>query len=130
VLWAIARSPLILGSNLTELDELTRSLITNQGLIEMNQGAWTSRPVAGLRGGHENVRVWVASQLHSPGGDRFVAVFNLGSESMTLRTSWHSLGSQSPNVAAVNLLTGERIARGKAVDLRLAAHASAVYRLH
>jgi len=59
VLWAIARSPLILGSNLTELDELTRSLITNQGLIEMNQGAWTSHPAAGLPAGDENVRVWV-----------------------------------------------------------------------
>jgi hypothetical protein len=49
---------------------------------------------------------------------------------MTLRTSWHSLGSPSPKVAAINLLTGERIARGEAIDLRLAAHASAAYRLH
>jgi hypothetical protein len=130
VLWAIARSPLILGSNLTELDELTRSLITNQGLIGMNQGAWTSHPAADSPAGDKNVRVWVASPTHSRSGDRIVAVFNLGSQPMTLRASWRSLGSQSPSVAAINLLTGERIARGEAVDLRLAAHASAVYRLH
>jgi hypothetical protein len=56
-----------------------------------------------------------------------VAVFNLGFQPMALRASWRSLGSRSASVAAINLLTGERIARGEAVDLRLAAHASAVY---
>jgi alpha-galactosidase len=130
VLWAIARSPLILGSNLTELDELTRSLIPNQRLIEINQGAWTSHPAAALPGGDENIRVWVASPTHSRSGDRIVAVFNLGSQPMTLQASWHSLGSRSPSVAVINLLTGEGIDRSEAVDLRLPAHASAVYRLH
>jgi hypothetical protein len=130
VLWAIARSPLILGGNLIELDELTRSLITNHGLIEMNQGAWTSHPVADLPTGYGNVRVWAASQVNSPSGDRIVAVFNLGSQPLTLRASWHTLGSQSPRVAAVNLLTGERLGRDDAFDLQLAAHASVAYRLH
>ena len=36
-LWAISRSPLILGANLTRLDDFTRSLITNQAVLFMNQ---------------------------------------------------------------------------------------------
>ena len=36
-LWAIARSPLILGANLTKLDDFTRSLMTNQSMLFMNQ---------------------------------------------------------------------------------------------
>ncbi len=44
-LWAIARSPLILGANLTKLDEFTRSLITNQSILFMNQNVTYSHPV-------------------------------------------------------------------------------------
>ena len=44
-LWAIARSPLILGANLTKLDDFTRSLITNQSILFMNQSVTYSHPV-------------------------------------------------------------------------------------
>ena len=33
-LWAISRSPLILGTNLTKLDDFTRSLITNKEVLK------------------------------------------------------------------------------------------------
>ena len=44
-LWAIARSPLILGANLTRLDDYTRCLITNQAILFMDQYATYSHPV-------------------------------------------------------------------------------------
>jgi alpha-galactosidase len=130
VLWAIARSPLILGSNLTKLDGRTRSLITNQMLIDLNQGAWTSRPVTHLPAGYDNVRIWVASPLHSGSGDKIVAVFNLGSQPTTVRAPWKILGLESPRMTVSNLLTGERVGRNEPVEIRLSAHASMVYRLH
>lgn len=130
VLWTIARSPLILGANLTKLDERTRSLITNRGLIDVNQGDWTSHPLADLPEGYGNVRVWIATQSHARKGDRIVALFNLGSEPTTIRQPWKSLGLQSPRTAVFNVLTGERVATDEPVEVRLAAHASAVYRLH
>jgi alpha-galactosidase len=46
-LWSIARSPLILGANLTRLDDFTRSLITNQSILFMNQTMYLQPP-----GGH------------------------------------------------------------------------------
>ena len=42
-LWAMARSPLILGANLTLLDESTLSLITDRDLIRVDQTATASR---------------------------------------------------------------------------------------
>ena len=44
-LWAIARCPLILGANLTRLDDFTRSLVTNQEVLFMNQNVTYSHPV-------------------------------------------------------------------------------------
>ena len=43
-LWAISRSPLILGANLTKLDDFTRSLITNKEVLDINQNAVESEP--------------------------------------------------------------------------------------
>ena len=43
-LWAISRSPLILGTNLTKLDDFTRSLITNKEVLDLNQQAVESKP--------------------------------------------------------------------------------------
>ena len=44
-LWSITRSPLILGANLTKLDDFTRSLIANQSILFINQNATYSHPV-------------------------------------------------------------------------------------
>ena len=43
-LWAISRSPLIFGGNLTKLDEFTRSLMTNKEVLDLNQNAVESGP--------------------------------------------------------------------------------------
>ena len=130
VLWAIARSPMILGCNLTQLSEFTRSLITNQALVDINQRAWVSRPVAGLPAGMKNVRVWVASPSRSRSGEAIVAIFNLGAEPATIRALWKSLGVANPAAAVVDVMTGERMATGVALESQLAPHASAVYSLH
>jgi len=36
-LWAISRSPLIMGGNLTKMDDFTRGLMTSRRIIEMDQ---------------------------------------------------------------------------------------------
>jgi hypothetical protein len=68
-LWAIARSPLILGANLTLLDEPTLALITNRELIEINQTATKSFEL--LRQG--DFIVW---QANLPGNRIALALFN------------------------------------------------------
>ena len=80
-LWAIARSPLILGANLTKLDDFTRSLITNQthAVHEPERDVQPSGRTAGLPAGFENARVWRAT-INAPGARgyaEYFAFFNL-----------------------------------------------------
>ncbi len=70
-LWAMARSPLILGANLTMLDGPTLALLTNRDLLRVSQTSTHSAQVV-----HEgNFIVWRADLR---GGEKAVALFNLG----------------------------------------------------
>jgi hypothetical protein len=130
VLWAVARSPLILGANLTQLDGATLALITNRRLIEFNQGMWISRPVADLPAAYEGLRVWISSKCDAATGDTIVALFNLAPGTKTVRADWKTLGLGSARRTVLDLQSGERIGTVSAVDVQLRAHASAVYQLH
>jgi alpha-galactosidase len=82
-LWAMARSPLILGGNLTELDEFTRSLITNKEVIAINQTAVRSGEVAGEEQDSASARWWFAERS-APEQGHYVAIFNLQQSSLPL----------------------------------------------
>jgi len=123
-LWAIARSPLILGGNLTKLPDHTRALITNKEVIAVNQTAWESVPVGDLPKGFENARVWTALAGPRKKPIRYVAVFNLDDEPLGLKASWKQLGSAGRS--ARELWTDKRANR---LDITLPPHASAIYRI-
>ena len=132
-LWAIARSPLILGANLTRLDEFTRGLITNQAMLFMNQNATYSRPLdaASLPAGFEHARVWRAT-IDSPGArnyTEFFAFFNLDDQPVTLRATWKQLGLDGAKHQAQNLWTDSASKELKEVSLTLPAHGSAVFQV-
>jgi len=86
-LWSMARSPLILGANLTLLDANTIKLITDRDLIRIDQLASNSHQI--WREG--DLLAW---STDLPGNDRAVAVFNLGerSQSLTKLLAEHGLG--------------------------------------
>jgi hypothetical protein len=127
-LWSIARSPLILGGNLTELDAFTRSLITNRQVLEVNQTARTSRPLTGLPPGPERVRIWLASVPWRGRDVSVIAVFNLDESPQRIRADWAELGVP-PGAHRMSDLWSGRVASGTGLDLTLPAHASAIYRL-
>jgi hypothetical protein len=69
-LWSIARSPLILGADLTKLDAFTLSLITNDEVIAVDQHSRGGRQLFS----HDGLIAWIAD---APGSaDRCLAVFN------------------------------------------------------
>ncbi len=68
-LWAIARSPLIMGGDLRYLDQSTIDLLTNDGVIAVNQHSSDNQPHF-LADGQ---RVWTAK---APNGDTYLAIFN------------------------------------------------------
>jgi len=69
-LWAIARSPLIMGGNLPKNDDFTLSLMTNDEVIAVNQNSTRNKQVYNST----NHIVWVADVPGS--GDKYAALFN------------------------------------------------------
>jgi len=130
-LWAVTRSPLILGANLTRLDDFTRALITNQDVLFVNQTASYSRPVdaAGLGPGFESTRVWRAT-INEPGARgyaEYFAFFNLGDTPSTLHSTWKQLGLDAAKHSAVNLWDGSAAKESKEFDVKLAPHGCALF---
>ena len=129
ILWAIARSPLILGCNLTQVDEPTRALITNREIIDVNQGEWTSRPLSDLPAGLENIRAWIATRSPSAQGATVIALFNLADQPATIRLPWNQLGVSGSQHIARDLLSGQQTGPTEAIEVTLPAHGSRIYRL-
>jgi hypothetical protein len=131
-LWAISRSPLILGANLTRLDNFTRSLMTNQTMLFMNQNVTYSHPVdtANLPG-FEHARVWRGT-INQPGAGAYAeyfAFFNLDEKPVTLRTTWKQLGLDGAKHAAENVWTETTGKESKEISVTLPAHGSTVYEI-
>jgi hypothetical protein len=132
-LWAISRSPLILGANLTKLDDFTRSLITNHTMLFMNQNLTYSRPVdtATLGAGFEHARVWRGT-INAPGAGNyaeFFAFFNLDDKPVTLRATWKQLGLEGAKHLSQNVWSEGGFKESKEVTVSLPAHGSTVYEL-
>ena len=76
-LWSITQSPLMFGGDLPSNDAFTLSLLTNPEVLAVNQHGSASQQV--YRTGDQVA--WVAD---APGGGKYVALFNLGSDFDTL----------------------------------------------
>jgi hypothetical protein len=70
-LWSIARSPLIMGGDLRQIDPATRALLTNDEVLAVNQRSTNSRQL--LR--RDGLAVWGSDS--ADGAARYVALFNL-----------------------------------------------------
>ncbi len=132
-LWAIARSPLILGANLTRLDSFTRALITNQNVIFVNQNATYSRPVstAGLGPAFAHVRIWRATikQPGERGYAEYFGFFNLDSKPAALRATWKQLGLNGGRHSTVNAWDGSTGEASKRIAVALPAHGCEVFQV-
>jgi hypothetical protein len=73
-LWAIARSPLIFGGDMTKLDDFTKEMLTNPEMLKVNQESSNNRQVSR----NNNLIVWTADVPDS--NDKYVAFFNAQSK--------------------------------------------------
>ena len=126
-LWSIARSPLILGGNLTGYDETTRGIVTNAAVIALDQQARVSHPVTDLPAALKDARVWVSARRGQAVDT--VAVFNIGDSPLTLDASWHDLGGGDGAIAACALWRGVALPASARVTARIAPHDVALLRL-
>jgi len=127
-LWAFARSPLIVGANLTRLDDFTRSLLMNRDLINIDQHGVDNHPVKFLSKGFEHLRVWESKDGVSPNSDDFFALFNLDDKPTTLTFTWDQLGHHGLSDAH-SLFGGEPVDSTGRVQVTIPAHGCAAYKL-
>jgi hypothetical protein len=69
-LWAIGRSPLIFGGDMTKLDDFTKEMLTNPEMLKVNQESRNNRQVYR----EKNLIAWTADVPNSK--DKYVALFN------------------------------------------------------
>jgi hypothetical protein len=87
-LWAISRSPLFLGANLTRLDALTTALVTNAEVIRVNQHTVENQQV----GPDGDEVVWTAKSSTGSSGVRYLALFNLGEKTAKVESTFVKYG--------------------------------------
>ena len=117
-LWAMARSPLILGANLTLLDEPTFRLLTNRDVLAIDQTATRSGQV--LHSG--DIIAWTADL---PDGTQALAIFNVGEGVITITTSFEAYGLDDATYHVKDAWTGKALGKLKSIEnLSLEPHAS------
>ena len=122
-LWSIARSPLVLGANLTRMDTASEALLTNREVIAVDQHStgnkgWMPTP---------KTWVWTARAATTPG--EYVALFNVSDGPLQIHSTWQKLGLPAGKHAVRDLWLHKNLGESTGVTLTLAPHASVLYRV-
>lgn len=80
-LWSIFRSPLMMGGNLPDADDLVIKLLTNDEVLEVNQKGTDAKEVFN----QNNQVIWISE---GSGNDKFVAVFNIGEDEQNITVNF------------------------------------------
>jgi hypothetical protein len=126
-LWAMARSPLILGANLTLLDDATYKLLTNADLIRIDQTATRSGQVLH----DEDIIVWTADlPADSPDGTIALALFNIGESQVVLDSSFEAYNLEAATYRVKDVWTGKTLNKVTSIEsLALEPHACVLWLL-
>ena len=124
-LYSMARSPLILGANLTVLDAPTLALSTNRDFIAIDQTATASSQV--LHDG--DLIAWQASL---PGGKMALAIFNTGDTSINVDRSFGQISSGLGARAwsARDAWAAKDLCQQHGISTTIAPHACVLLMLH
>jgi len=118
-LWSIARSPLILGANLTKLDAVTESLLTNSEVLAVDQHSTGNRVAIQT----PDTVVWTANLGD---GREALAMVNLSDAPTALKYPWNLLGFKHPSYRVRDLWQQKDLGEQASLSVTLAPHASAL----
>ena len=124
-LWCIFHSPLMLGAEMTLLDDWTLSLLQTEKLLRLQQGSFLSRQILRDR----EKCVWAA--VDPTTGEHYVALFNLTQKPMPVGVSLQACMEQFPgtNFGAgeyEEVWSGDRI-QGTEIHGEVAPHGALLY---
>jgi len=86
-LWSLLASPLLIGCDMTQMDEFTFSLLSNDEVLDVNQDPLGRQ--AGRVSQLGTVEVW-SRELED--GSRAVGLFNRGTQEAKVTANWQDLG--------------------------------------
>ncbi|HTU48959.1 MAG TPA: glycoside hydrolase family 27 protein [Acidobacteriaceae bacterium] len=122
-LWAIARSPLILGANLTRMDSATEAMLTNQEALAVDQNSTDNRALL-----HTSTTwVWTARATSAKGD--YVALFNVSDAPIDLHYTWRDLDIPFGSHVVHDLWLHKALEETGGITVMLAPHGSALYRV-
>ena len=123
-LWAEMAAPLIAGNDLTTMSETTRSILTNQAVIAVDQDPLGRQgyPVASAGG------QWVLTKPLA-NGDRAVVFFNQTNVTATISTTATQIGLPGLRVELLNLWTGEESQAFSLFSAVVPPHGVVMYRI-
>jgi hypothetical protein len=123
-LWAMARSPLFIGGNLVQMDDALKSLLTNPGVIEVNQHSTAGH----LLGQDGDVVAWGA--LSKDRDKNYLALFNLGDAPVHVDRTFAEYGfTDRAEYKVRDLWTRKELGALNALTVELAPHGSVMYSL-
>ncbi len=122
-LWSIARSPLILGANLTKMDSATEALLTNREVIAVDQHSTDNKAVIHT----PESWVWTARATSAKG--EYVALFNVSDRPLTMEYTWHDIGLAAGKHRAHDLWLHNNSDGMSGLKVTLRPHASMIYRV-
>jgi alpha-galactosidase len=94
-LWSMLSAPLLLGCDLTRLDNFTLNLLTNNEVLAVDQDPLGQMATC-KAGSGTNLRVYVKDMED---GSKAVGLFNLGTSAATITANWSVLGlNESQNI--------------------------------
>lgn len=120
-LWAVAKSPLYSGDDLTKIDDYGLSLMTNRDVLKINQQPGKpAKPVTSV--GDE--QVWASE---NPDGSYTVALFNQGDSASPVTADWAALGFTG-QASVTDVWNRESLGRHKdAITQAVPAHGSRLF---
>jgi hypothetical protein len=122
-LWAIARSPLILGANLTRVDDATEAMLTNREFLAVDQNS------TGNQARLHSAAMWVWTARATSAKGNYVALFNVSDAPADLHYTWRDLDIAAGSHVVRDLWLHKEFGETGGIKVKLAPHASALYRV-
>ncbi len=118
-LWCVMRSPLMIGAELTKLDPISLSLLTNRRVLAMETQTMGGHPLTTT----EEESVWLTQR--ADGSGKYAALFNLSDSPRRVQVD--ALMLQGAPETAVELWSGREEKIGAVLSADLQPHDAAVY---
>jgi alpha-galactosidase len=124
-LWSVFRSPLMIGGNLTRMDDWTTSLLTNPEVLDVDQHSKDD----GMVMSKDSIVVWRSRPERGKSKTWYVAVFNTGEAAHTAHVGWKELNIPTGKYKLRDLWERKELGTADALNAAVPSHGCVLYQL-